>query len=148
MTTIVDDIRSSLTQYNQDIEFSHGRPLDTALSAVKLKINNYLVCLDTIPVNGTLGDRNRTGSVAISWLKLDKPDSHADKALNQASVQSMEEIAQECDKECMTWANTFADTYSNKYSFGPYNGFPAYRVKNMLTGFVITFQVTYKFPTC
>lgn len=148
MTTIVDDIRSSLEEYNQNIIFSHGRPLDTALTSAKLQISNYLVCLDPIPVNGVLGDKNRTGSITISWLKLDKADSHADKALNSSAIQSMEEIANECDEQCMTWANLFAETFTSKYLFGSYSGFSAYKVKHQVTGFVLTFQVTYKFPTC
>lgn len=145
-TTLQQDIRASLLKYNELIKFSYGRSLDNALNSVKLEIDNYLVCLDPPTYSGGLIDANETKTISLSWLKKDNVDSVSDEAHNIAGVQSMEEIVKECHDHCITWLKGFADEYYKKYTIDAYTGFEAFRVKDILTGFVITLNVSSKLP--
>lgn len=143
-TTLQQDIRASLLKYNELIKFSYGRSLDNALNSIKLEIDNYLVCLDPPIYSGGILDNNETKTISLSWLKKDNTDSVSDEAHNIASIESMEEIIKDCHDQCITWLKAFIDEYYKKYGIDSYTGFEAFRVKDVLTGFVITLNVTSK----
>lgn len=145
-TTLQQDIRESLTEFDENIVFSYGRSLDNALKSAKEDINSYLVCLDPPSYTGSLIDSNETKQISLSWLKLDQADSEADEVLNDGQIESMEAIVKDCHDKGVQWLKSFADTHYNKYTINNYTGFEAFRVKHMMTGFVFTLSVSHKLP--
>ena len=144
VTTLQQDIRTSLLKYNELIKFSYGRNLDNALKSAQLEINNYLVCLDPPSYTGGLIDFNETATVALSWLKLDNADSEADEEMNESAIESMETIVKDCHDNSIAWLKIFAEDFATKYTINAYTGLEAFRVKHLMTGFVLQFSISYR----
>lgn len=142
--SIVTDIKESLKAYDDNAVVSFGRPLDNAAKSFQKEINSYLICIDPPTVTGGFIDSNETKSVSISWLKLDDADSEADKEMNEADIESMEEIVDDCETKAKDWLQQFKYEQRKKYSIDSFSGFPAFRVKHMVTGFVLTFPISYR----
>lgn len=141
---LVQDIRESLLKFDELIKVSYGRSLDNAFASAKLEIDNYLVCIDPPTYSGSVIDVNETASVSISWLKLDNADSEADEELNEAAEESIESIVNDCRNKVLQWLGVFGDDYYNRYTINNWTGFNAFKVKHMVSGFVITLSISYK----
>lgn len=143
-TTLKQDIRQSIEQYNELIKFSYGRSLDNAFNSAKLKIDNYLVCLDPPTSTGDILESSLVDTVSISWLKLDNVDSESDQGLNKSSIDSVEEIVEDCRSNFIAWLKGFKSAYSNKYNIGQFSGIEAIKINHLVSGFVATFTVSYR----
>lgn len=146
---ITQDIRESVLLYLPTAEFSYGRKFDTAVEASKIKVNDYFVALDPISIRGSLLNKERVATISIAFLKLDSGDSNYDNATNVALTDSIEKIQDDSITTAELWANYFQNVWSKnnnnqRYMFGEisFNGLT--RVKDMMSGVLASFTLTYK----
>lgn len=140
--TITDKIREHLSKYIPQSVFSYGRPFDTSLAAAKIPVNYWFIHLDPIEINGKSNDNTQSLRLSIGFLKQDKPDSSFDKAENLDIDESIEEIQASATTEAINWLNDFLDNYG--YSDGEYNVKPLTRVKNVMSGALLTVTISGK----
>lgn len=141
---IINDIRESVNQSIIGSLFNYGRNYDTALASAKLEVDNYFIHLDPLEFSGVINE-TETANVNIGFLLQDKPDSEYDSETNLDISDSIEDIQDNCKIKCLEWLNYFADNY--KYQVVNYSITPATRIKNVMSGVLLTFSVTYK-PSC
>lgn len=134
--TLQDEIRKHLTKYLPSSVFSYGRAFDTALSAAKLEINDLFIHLDPIETTGKASDGVIVKRVSIGFLKKDKPDSVFDKEENLEITPSVEEIQNSTETTAINWLSDFLDNYN--YSDGDYTIRPITKVKNVMSGVLLT----------
>jgi len=146
---ITQDIRESVLLYLPTAEFSYGRKFDTAVEASKIKVTDYFVALDPISIRGSLISKEKIATISIAFLKLDSGDSNFDNATNVATTDSIEKIQDDSLIVAENWAYYFQNTWSKnnsnqRYMFGEITANGLTRVKDMMSGVLLNFTLTYK----
>lgn len=142
MVTIIDEIREHLQKYLPNAVFSYGRSFDTSLAAAKIEVSGWFIHLDPIEFNGKANDSVQTARLSMGFLRKDRPDSAFDKAENLEIDDSIEEIQATAATEAINWLNDFLENYD--YSDGDYNLRPLTRVKNVMSGTLLTVTLSGK----
>lgn len=142
MTTIIDEIREHVAKYFKGSTFSYGRPFDTSLTAAQKTVTTWFIHLDPIEINGQANDSTQSIRLSMGFLKQDKPSSSFDKAENLDVDASIEEIQATASLEAVRWLNDFLDNYN--YSDGAYNLRPLTRIKNVMSGTLLTVTLSGK----
>lgn len=150
---IVDDIRESVKLFLPNSEFSYGRKFDTAIEASSIKVNEYFVALDPIRVTSTRADKNRTVGVVMAFLVLDTTDSNYDKNTNKDVELSIEEKQANALLKAEEWADYFTDVWSKKvgntkYQISTLTINPLTRIKDIMSGVSVEFDLVYKRQIC
>lgn len=150
---IVDDIRESIKLFLPDSEFSYGRKFDTAIEASAVTIKDYFVALDPIRIVSTRSDKSRTASIVMAFLVLDKTDSNYDKGTNKDVELSIEEKQANATLKAEEWTDYFTDIWSKKtgntkYQIVSLNINPLTRIKDIMSGVSVEFDLIYKRPIC
>ncbi len=149
---IVDDIRESVKLFMPESEFSYGRRFDTAIEASRIKISDYFVAMDPVRHSTQRADKNRTASIVMAFLVLDKTDSNYDKATNKDAVElSIEEKQAEALLKAEQWADYFINVWcrlptKTKYSIQTMQIDPLTRIKDIMSGVSVQFDLIYKTP--
>lgn len=141
---IQQDIREHIATYIPTAVFSYGRPFDTALDAAKIEIDEYFIHLDPIRFEGVVNDIE-TANISIGFLLQDTPDSEYDNENNLDITDSIETIQNNAKVKALAWLNDFLDNYT--FSGSTYSITPVTRIKNVMSGVLLTVQLRYK-PTC
>lgn len=137
--TIIQAIRESVQDSIQNSLFVYGRNSDTALeSAKELNIGTF-VYLEPIQKTGNLTDGFLTNNITIGFLTQDEPDSSSDEEINEESSESMEQKVAEMENVAIDWLDYFCNNYTYSLN-GNYNLQPVFRIKNVMTGVLLTFQ--------
>lgn len=137
--TIIQAIRESIQDSIPNSLFVYGRNSDTALeSAKELNIGTF-VYLEPITKTSNLTDGFLTDNIVIGFLTQDEPDSSSDKEINEESSLSMEEKIAEMENVAIDWLDYFCNNYTYSLN-GNYNIQPVFRIKNVMTGVLMTFQ--------
>jgi hypothetical protein len=137
--TIIQAIRESVQDSIQNSLFVYGRNSDTALeSAKELNIGTF-VYLEPIQKTGNLTDGFLTDNITIGFLTQDEPDSSSDEDINEESIESMEQKVAEMENVAIDWLDYFCNNYTYSLN-GNYNLQPVFRIKNVMTGGLLTFQ--------
>lgn len=150
---IVDDIRESVKLFLPDSEFSYGRKFDTAIEASATTIKDYFVAMDPIRIVSTRSDKSRTASIVMAFLVLDKTDSNYDKGTNKDVELSIEEKQANATLKAEEWVDYFMDIWSKKtgntkYQISSLSINPLTRIKDVMSGVSIEFDLVYKRPIC
>lgn len=140
--TLVESIRESINNCT-DIKnsmFVYGRESDTALEAAKEQNIGTFVYLE--PISKTIGveDATQLANIVIGFLTQDEPDSSSDEEINEASTLSMEEKVAEMESVANLWLTYFFDNYTYRIN-GAYTLAPVFRIKNVMTGVLLTFSL-------
>lgn len=139
---VVNDIRVSINEFINGVVFNYGRSADTALASAVLEINQWFVHLDPVTIEGELQNFERA-RIQIGFLLQDAPDSSYDANDTNLEIDlSIEEIQQKAKLKALEWANYFVDNY--KYNGITYSVAPVTRIKNVMSGVLLTMQVSYK----
>lgn len=137
--TIIQAIRESVQDSIQNSLFVYGRNSDTALeSAKELNIGTF-VYLEPIQKTGNLTDGFLTDNITIGFLTQDEPDSSSDEEINEESSESMEQKVADMENVAIDWLDYFCNNYTYSLN-GNYNLQPVFRIKNVMTGVLLTFQ--------
>lgn len=137
--TIIQAIRESIQDSIPNSLFVYGRNSDTALeSAKELNIGTF-VYLEPITKTSNLTDGFLTDNIVIGFLTQDEPDSSSDEQINEESILSMEEKIAEMENVAIDWLDYFCNNYNYALS-GSYTVQPVFRIKNVMTGVLITTQ--------
>lgn len=140
--TLVEQIRESVNQCGVITNplFVHGRDSDTALDAAKEQNIGTFVYLEPITKTGTTDISTQTATIVIGFLTQDEPDSESDEEVNEASILSMEEKINNMEVEALSWLGYLFDNYNLRMA-GTYTLSPVYRIKNVMTGVLLTFNL-------
>lgn len=141
---IQQDIREHIATFDSTAVFSYGRPFDTALDAATIEIDQYFIHLDPIRFEGVVNE-TELANVSIGFLLQDKPDSSFDNENNLDITDSIETIQHNAKVKALSWLNDFLDNYT--FSGSTYTITPVTRIKNVMSGVLLTLQLRYK-PTC
>lgn len=148
---IVDDIRESVKLFMPTSEFSYGRRFDTAIEASNIQVSDYFVAMDPVRHSTSRIDKNRTASVVMAFLVLDMDDSNYDKESNKDVELSIEEKQANALIKAEQWADYFIDVWcrisgNTKYSITSMQINPLTRIKDMMSGVSVEFDLVYKKP--
>lgn len=140
--TLVQKIRESVNNCPSITQplFVYGRSSDTALDAAKELNTGTLVYLEPITKTGTTDVQTQIATVVIGFLTQDQPDSESDEYINEESIASMEEKVNAMETEALDWLEYLFENYTLRLS-GTYSLTPIFRIKNVMTGVFLTFNL-------
>lgn len=138
MQVIVDEITSAVLLAGVDSSsFIHGRSWDSALQTALDSTLTSFVYLDPLVKTGVLSTGNETYSVSIGFIRQDARDSSPDE---------MALIIDEMDTLCISFLTILFNVNilddGSIMMFDSYNIIPIYRIKNVCSGVLCTFDVT------
>jgi len=140
--TLVESIRESINNCTdiKNAMFVYGRESDTALEAAKEQNIGTFVYLE--PISKTIGveDATQLANIVIGFLTQDEPDSSSDEEINEESTSSMEKKVAEMESVANLWLNYFFNNYTYRIN-GVYTLSPVFRIKNVMTGVLLTFSL-------
>jgi hypothetical protein len=142
--TIQDEIREHLKTFKPTAIFSYGRSFDTSLKTALDLITDWFIYLEPVTFNGQ-ADNIESSQIVLGFLKQDSPDSSYDKDDNLDIDPSIEEIQSDAHKLALQWLNDFLDNHN--YSDGTYTIAPITRIKNVMSGVLLTVTLNGK-PKC
>lgn len=138
---IQQNIREHIAKFIPTSVFNYGRPADTALASAEISIDDWFIHLDPVTFEGTVDDKE-TARIVIGFLKQDSPDSSFDNE-NELSINDSIELLQHNAKlKALSWLNDFLDNY--RYGAVTYTLTPATRIKNVMSGVLLTVNLNYK----
>lgn len=140
---ILDDIRADIAKNIPTAVLSYGRPFDTALASANISIDDWFIHIDPLTYDGNLNN-GESVKLVIGFLKQDAPDSSFDDVENLDVTDSIERLQNDAKVKAVNWLKNFLDNY--KYSESNYTILPATRVKNVMSGIVLTVTLSYKLP--
>lgn len=140
--TLIQTIRESVQNCTglTNPLFVHGRGADTALASAKEQNTGTFIYLE--PISKTIGveDSTQLANIVIGFLTQDEPDSSSDAEISEESTLSMEEKIYDMEVEATNWLSYFFDNYTYRIN-GVYTLTPVYRIKNVMTGVLLTFSL-------
>lgn len=140
--TLVQKIRESVNNCPSLTNplFVHGRSSDTALDAAKEQNIGDFVYLEPITKTGNTDVSTQLTTIVIGFLTQDEPHSESDEVINEEETLSMEEKVNDMELKALAWLNYLFDNYTLRIS-GNYTLTPVFRIKNVMTGVLLQFQL-------
>ena len=114
------------------------------ISRIDQRINKQnigtFVYLEPISKTIAVEDATQTANIVIGFLTQDEPDSSSDAEVSEASTLSMEEKVADMETAASLWLTYFFDNYKFRIN-GAYTLAPVFRIKNVMTGVLLTFSL-------
>lgn len=137
MSFLVNEIRNAAIAAGVDAQsFVYGRSFDSAIETGIKDTLDAFAFLDPVIKKGTISDRKESYRVSIGFIKQDAPDS---------SELERETMVDEMDDLCLDFLQILFDLNiaadGTILMFDSYSISPIYRIKNVCTGVLCTFEV-------
>lgn len=143
MSALVSLIANSVLEVSPVSSFIYGRSFDSALQSSILSTEVAYVFLDPVIKNGTVFSSTSTYNISIGFIKQDAPDS---------SEVEREVIVDEMEALCISFlTNLFENNVTingDVIMLDSYTITPIYRIKNVCSGVLCTFTLTFSQNIC
>ncbi len=135
MQVVKDLIKTTVLAVQPNATFISGRSFDSAIETIIKDTSVVYVYLDPVTMTASQIDSVETYSITLGFIKQDSMDSSPEEM--DAIIEEMYDIAR-----------SFLDELeaTNTVQFNSASFSPSYRIKNVCTGVVITFDLTTMTP--